>query len=310
MKRDDPAKGSKHKTVKAGHHHKKESLDLPETYGETRVVLLPVNPTKVHAFWDLASGAAKDSGRKEGQAVLRLHEAGGAPASSGQKESSVEVPVGSHAKSKYVNLQQSGKSYQAEIGYSTKGGQFVQAAQSNVAETPRPLPAPEKTMPQQPPAGPMQQQPAPWVAPQPVWDRPHENATHRPPAGTAPPSFGALPPADWASAPPREQHPPAPSYQAKPTPHGIAKPSSERGIGREGESSRSTTESEALLIKRRTAIFRHLSEAVPLSKELSLSKEERKFAAGQPGQPGPAGLPRKKDLTEISEQKFVAGISS
>ena len=88
----------------------------------------------------------------------------------------------------------------------------------------------------------------------------------------------------------------------------------------EGDTSFSTAESELLLIERRTAIFRHLSEAVPLAKtESELVSSQVRYQAGQADQAGqaersgqsrPAGIHREKDLTEISEQKFVAGISS
>ncbi len=312
MKRDDPTAGSKHKAVKSGQHHKKESHDLPESYGETRVVLLPVSPTKVFAFWDIAAGDAKSSGRQEGQPVLRFHETDGSSKESRQKDVSVEMPIKPDAKSSYMNLQQPAKSYQAEIGYKEKEGRFTQAAQSNVAETPRPLPAPEKTRTHQPPARPLHHPAAPGITPQPSWSKaPEKSLEHRPSAETAqrPPAPKTFSPVDQASARQQEQTPFAPSHNARTAPRGIGQPSPEHSIIQEGESSRSTAESEALLIKRRTAIFRHLSEAVPLF-SVGNDKAGNKLTAERSGLPGPDGIPRKKDLTEISEQKFVAGLSS
>ncbi len=260
MKRDDPQPGSKQQSSETGPPPHEESRSLPGTSGESGVVLLPVNPDKVFAFWEITAGPTDNDNRQGDapldRAVLRLRESGEAPSKGDQQDTSHEVPIEPQAGSTYVSLRQAGSSCQAEIGYTDRKGRFVQAAQSEITETPRPLPRPEKTMNHQSTggAGPLSPAPVPtWMGPGPV-ARPH------PEPGVLPVEGGDL----------------------------------------------SRQETEEFLVKRRLAIFRHLSEAVPLveagSAFTSSQQAERPIPEG--------GMPRKEDLTEISERKFMAGISS
>jgi hypothetical protein len=259
MKRDDPAPGSKQQAPETGHHAGEESRSLPQQYGETGVVLLPVSPDKVFAFWEIGPGPAGSDSRQD-QAVLRFHESAGAAGESDRQDTSLELPIELHAGSRYLDLRQAGSSCQAEIGYTGEEGRFIETARSEVAETPRPLPLPEPALGRQPAEGAAPQHPLP---PMPAWPAP------------------------------------VPFAQPGPGPGPEFMPEEEEALGL-------MPDTEEFLIQRRLAIFRHLSEAVPL------------FEAGHPLaasqaciSPGPKGfMPPARDLTEFSERKFVAGISS
>src|SRR5580693_588605 len=45
--------------------------DLPSSYGKNRLVLLPVDPFLVYAYWDLAADPPPTAGAR---AILRFHE--------------------------------------------------------------------------------------------------------------------------------------------------------------------------------------------------------------------------------------------
>lgn len=267
MKQDDPASGSKQQTPETGHQADEESRSLPQQYGETGVVLLPVTPDKVFAFWEMDAGPAEgdnpsNAAPSQDQAVLRFHESGGSSEERGQQETSLELPIEPHAGSRYLHLQHAGSSCQAEIGYTGEEGRFIQTARSDVAETPRPLPTPEPPPNRQPPEGAAPKHPLPAMA-------------------------------TWPAPAPFAQPGPGPCRETE-------------FISVEKDVPGSIPESEEILIKRRLAIFRHLSEAVPLFEAgHTLEAVHAIIISGTKDI-----LPMTRDLTEISERKFVAGISS
>jgi hypothetical protein len=110
---------------------------LPKSYGRNRLVMMAVNPRRVHAYWEVtperlaqASGDAADS-LEPPSAALRFYDATAA---------SFDVPVDLRPGSWYVNLWSPGQTYYAELGLKTDAGQFVPLARSNVVRTPRAWP--------------------------------------------------------------------------------------------------------------------------------------------------------------------------
>jgi hypothetical protein len=113
-----------------------EEGELPESYGETRVVLLAVDPNLVHAYWNVAPDKLREAKSRVGessQAVLRFYEAGA--------RFDVDIDLG--PRNWYVPLWSAGKSYYVDLGLRGEGGSFVQLARSNVVHTPRAMPVVE-----------------------------------------------------------------------------------------------------------------------------------------------------------------------
>ncbi len=111
--------------------------DLPESYGETRVVAMPVNPYLVHIYWELDS---KSASRKTSQAApgcLRFSDT-----TRGESPSSFDVKVDLAARSWYVHLWSPERRYSVELGVNRQG-EFVPLGRSNVVETPRAWPMAE-----------------------------------------------------------------------------------------------------------------------------------------------------------------------
>ena len=122
--------------------------DLPESYDQTRVVLLPVDPYLVHVYWDLAQSDVQqvqrslDTDHTRAQPVLRFWEITEGSAGAGQP-ASFDVDVQLQARNWYIHLWSPGKTYYLDLGFRTDGGEFMPLARSNEVQTPRAGPATE-----------------------------------------------------------------------------------------------------------------------------------------------------------------------
>jgi len=126
-----------------------EPGDLLDSYGETRAVLLPVEPYLLHVYWEVTSvelEKAKDQlGDEYGrsQAILRCYDVTNIIFEGTNAHSSFDVHIDLKAKNRYVNLWSPEKSYFVELGFKTEGGRFFPIARSNIAEIPPGWPAPK-----------------------------------------------------------------------------------------------------------------------------------------------------------------------
>jgi hypothetical protein len=115
-----------------------EPGELPTSYGRNRLVLLPVDPYLLYAYWELAGDAPPTAGARP---VLRFEETPGRP---------FDVEVDLAAGNWYVHLWSAGKSYRAELGVRSEDGAFVSLAHSNTVQTPSAGPAPQLSVPHPP----------------------------------------------------------------------------------------------------------------------------------------------------------------
>jgi hypothetical protein len=126
-----------------------EPIDLPESYGETRVVLLAVDPWVLHVYWEVTAGELKKAqdklGYKRGrsQAILRFYDITNTNLDGMNANNFFDVEVNLRDKKWYVHLWSPGKSYSVDLGFRAKDGQFVPLVRSNAAETPPAGLAPE-----------------------------------------------------------------------------------------------------------------------------------------------------------------------
>jgi hypothetical protein len=126
-----------------------EPIDLPESYGETRVVLLGVDPWVLHVYWEVTSGELKKARDKLGEeygrskAILRFYDITNIIFDGTNAHGSFDVDVDLREKKWYVHLWSPEKSYFVDLGFKTRDGQFVALVRSNTAETPSGDLAPE-----------------------------------------------------------------------------------------------------------------------------------------------------------------------
>ena len=121
-----------------------EPRDLPDSYGETRVDLLPVEPCLFHAYWEVSPvKLEKVKGRlgddyDGSQAILRFYDV---TSNSANTQGYFDVQIDLEAGNSYVNLQSPEKSYFVELGFDTQEGQFYPITRSSIAKTPPAGPA-------------------------------------------------------------------------------------------------------------------------------------------------------------------------
>jgi hypothetical protein len=126
-----------------------EPCDLPDSYGETRVVLLPVEPYLLHIYWEVTPvelQRAKDQlcdEHGQSQAILRCYDVTNIIFDGTNAHGSFDVCIDLLATSWYVHLWSPEKSYFVELGFRTKDGRFYPIARSNIAEIPPDWPAPK-----------------------------------------------------------------------------------------------------------------------------------------------------------------------
>ncbi|MGH7424773.1 MAG: DUF4912 domain-containing protein, partial [Candidatus Methylomirabilales bacterium] len=109
--------------------------ELPSSYGEARVVLLPVHPHLGHVYWDISPGDLEKA--ESARAVLRFHDLTGVVLDQMNAPESFDVEIELEARNWYVQLPTPERSYRVDLGFRTQDGRFDSIARSNTAETPR-----------------------------------------------------------------------------------------------------------------------------------------------------------------------------
>lgn len=117
-----------------------EETELPETYGETKIVLVPVHPFLVHVYWDLSpehltkiiSRKRRSRSSKGPWPTLRFYDTTGSGDAEVQGDS-FDVDVELQAMNWYVHIWKPARSYVVELGLRTAQGKFIPIARSDGA---------------------------------------------------------------------------------------------------------------------------------------------------------------------------------
>lgn len=118
--------------------------DIPSGYGKTESFLLPKDPAWLFLFWEITQNTfdcvrsqyGHDTLEKA-RAVIRLHDVTDVEFFNGTNSVCFyDMPVIFEARSWYINVPQSGRSYLAELGYVTEDGRFILLTRSNTASVP------------------------------------------------------------------------------------------------------------------------------------------------------------------------------
>jgi hypothetical protein len=126
-----------------------ESFELPDSYEETCLFLMAVEPYLVHAIWDVDPAVRKKIKDQDHDSphpvrfILRFHDVTGTIFDGENSSASFDVEIDLDEKKRYVPLRDAGRAYLAEIGIVNGTGSFSPFARSNVTETPRIGPTPE-----------------------------------------------------------------------------------------------------------------------------------------------------------------------
>jgi hypothetical protein len=277
-----------------------ETRELPDLGAETRLVLMPVDPYLIYAYWNVALNrldAAKTLFEEDEPwvGVLRFHDITGVDFDGVNSRSSFDVDVDLPGGRRYVRLWAPERKYCADLGLRGKDGRLVALVRSNVVETPPAWPhvAVEET--------------AMVVEP---------DAQTASPADL-PPAAASLVPGPRPSGRGSPEEPPVvlqPPPRKYPT---AAEPPAPSGAPE--QSSAPAVPAAATPPDAGEVLNRRIAQLSALRDEPLLEPVDRSGHAGQQSSEGPhndalaaaaAGAGPRSDLTAMSEAEFVPGVSS
>jgi len=135
------------------HFVKSGSSGLPSSYGRTKVVVLPIDPFHVHAYWEvtekdrlLAMKRLDPMGAHRLSWVLRFHDV--SSDTTRARDEHFDVFVDRAARNWYIELWSPGRRYWVELG-TAFGARFSPVSRSREVELPRAEPTPVEPKPVQ-----------------------------------------------------------------------------------------------------------------------------------------------------------------
>jgi hypothetical protein len=148
-KRDKKVQDSGFESHKNAHELNMEPIDLPGSYGETRAVLMAIEPYLLHVYWEVTLDELEkarhwfDDDHAQSQTILRFYDVTNAVVDHGKAHNFFDVDIDLYSRSRYVHLWSPDKSCFVELGFKTEDGRFFPLVRSNVAKTPSAWPAPK-----------------------------------------------------------------------------------------------------------------------------------------------------------------------
>lgn len=117
------------------------ACQVPEGYGETRIVLQVQDPFWMHAYWEISEETALTLARELGSSILssrltlRVNDVTGRDGADFAKQ--VAVDVHPFANNWYINVCEPDRSYCVDLGLTPDSDEFRFIARSNVVHMPR-----------------------------------------------------------------------------------------------------------------------------------------------------------------------------
>ncbi len=108
---------------------------LPETYGETKIALLAINPYQLYAYWEI-SGEKLKSFAKNVEPQIMETSVPALKVTNISRNTFELIRINDHSTSWYINVPDSGCIYMAEIGRNLLDEFFISFASSNHVVTP------------------------------------------------------------------------------------------------------------------------------------------------------------------------------
>ncbi|MDY7015123.1 MAG: DUF4912 domain-containing protein, partial [Cyanobacteriota bacterium] len=111
--------------------------DLPEGYGQSRIVLMPRDPQWAYTYWDIPNEHKEELRRQGGQQLaLRLYDSTDVDLSYQAPHSVQEYPCDELAREWYVPIPVSDRDYVVDIGYRCFDGRWLVLARSAAVRVP------------------------------------------------------------------------------------------------------------------------------------------------------------------------------
>ena len=120
-----------------------EAGSLPEGYGKTEAGLLPRDPNWMFIYWEISEATRTDVCRTHGpdvfqksREVIRVYDSSEGDAKGPDRHNYFDIQTAAGAKTWYINVPESGKTYYCEIGLALPDGSFICLVKSNTANLP------------------------------------------------------------------------------------------------------------------------------------------------------------------------------
>ncbi|MGL5063298.1 MAG: DUF4912 domain-containing protein [Microcoleus sp.] len=111
--------------------------DLPNGYGESRVVLMPRDPEWAYTYWDIPNDRKEEMRRQGGQQLaLRIYDVTDISLDTQSPHSIQEYPCDELAREWYVPIPVSDRDYAIDIGYRCADGRWLVLARSAEVRVP------------------------------------------------------------------------------------------------------------------------------------------------------------------------------
>jgi hypothetical protein len=111
--------------------------DLPQSYGKTELVLMPVDPFLLHAYWDFSRKDWEAVRTRRKPVILRIYDITSVKFDGTNAHQSSDVPVFFEARNWYIPNWSAAKSLCADLGWLLSDGTFQSIVRSNIITAPR-----------------------------------------------------------------------------------------------------------------------------------------------------------------------------
>ncbi|MFN3966694.1 MAG: DUF4912 domain-containing protein [Endomicrobiia bacterium] len=117
--------------------------ELPKTYGDTKIVLMPRDPFWAYAYWEINDSARKEIQKeygkdvfKKGKLTLRVYDVTGIKFTGKNAHKYFDITINEFADNWYINVPETNRHWCVDLGIVLPDGKFVLIARSNIVKMP------------------------------------------------------------------------------------------------------------------------------------------------------------------------------
>ncbi|MDR1522352.1 MAG: DUF4912 domain-containing protein [Endomicrobium sp.] len=120
-----------------------QNCDLPRTYNDTKIVILPKDPIWIYTYWEISTHTIEEFQSKDGEPfnilslVLRVYDISYIDFDGFNANKYFDIKIHPDALSWYINLGEYNCSWCVDLGYFLRDGRFITIARSNTLTSPR-----------------------------------------------------------------------------------------------------------------------------------------------------------------------------
>ncbi len=117
--------------------------ELPKSYGDTKIVLLPRDPYWAYAYWEISESARneiqKEHGKdifKKGKLILRVYDVTNIKFNGKNAHKYFDITINELADNWYINVPETNRHWCVDLGVLLPNGKFILIARSNIVKMP------------------------------------------------------------------------------------------------------------------------------------------------------------------------------